>query len=202
MNITLGQYQELYAIHKSNADEIDKAVQSVSVLTGMSERQIEDMPVVEFNQLSKTVLTAFEIAKLNNKPSKELKANGKRYRVNYITNKLSAGQYIEVQEWLKGDVIQNADKILASICNEVKGRWFKKVKKYDGSVHQNVCNDMREVSFNDAYGSVVFFCQIFKGSIEATRDYLIKENPEKAKEIQKLMMDFSFVMDGYLTPKG
>jgi hypothetical protein len=199
MKLTVGQYQELYSISKSNLDEIDKAIQSVGIVTGKTERQLDDMPVSEFNALSKTVITSFEKARFNNKPSTYLRSGKKLYKIDFDVSNISAGQYIEVQEWLKGDLIDNMDKILASICRPVNDYYlFKRVRKYDGSQHPYVCRDMKEVDFNEAYGCIVFFCQLLIGSIKALEVYLSKELPQTERQnLLKAIVDLPSVMDGF-----
>lgn len=204
MKLTIGQYQQLYAIAKSKDDEIDKAIQSVSVLTGKTEREIEEMPYVEFNSLARTVNTAFEKAKLNTNPVSFLKSNGKLYQINYKVASFTKGQYTEVQAWLNGDLIENMDKILASISVLVKRYGWVKLPAKKQPNHQEMTEAFKDVSFNDAYGCIVFFCKIFRSSIEGIVTYseLSKRmTPTQKENLQQTMAGFKSIMDGFTTAK-
>lgn len=204
-NLTVGQYQQLYSINCSDLDKTDKAIQSVSVVTGKTERQIEDMPVHEFNQISAAILALLSLSKLKTEPSNFLTSGKRVYQIQYILPKLRSGQYIELQHWMNGNLIDNLHLILASIANPCrKFLWLKLPGKNDSKNHARVAEDMQNVKFGEAYGCVVFFCKLFSDSIKGLEDYLschLKESQEKTKLVQTLT-DLASVMGGYSTPKG
>jgi len=165
------------------------------------------MPLNEFNALNRQIVSSINSLRLNTKPVSFLKANGKLYQVNYKIGTLSAGQYTEVQYWLKeDDWITNMDKILASVVVPVKRYgWVKLPGKNDSSKHPEVCEDMQAVDFSEAYGCVVFFCKIFAASITATLPYLepamLKAGKTK-EEVNQLKTDLTKTLDGFTTPSG
>ncbi len=55
-NMTLGQYQALYSIQKTDLDELDKVTESVAILTGKTNREVEDMPVTEVASMTRLLL--------------------------------------------------------------------------------------------------------------------------------------------------
>ena len=134
MKLTVGQYQQLYIIAKSEDDELDKSMQSVEVITGKS---ADDMPLNEFNKLSREIVAAINSQRLNTKPVSFLKSGKKLYQVNYKVGTLRAGQNAELQHWLKDkDWIQNMDKILASIVVPIKSYlWVKLPGKNQSEKH-------------------------------------------------------------------
>lgn len=202
MRITVGQYQELYSISKSEDSDIEKAIQSVCVVTGKTAMEVEDMPIGEFKQLSQSVIYEFHKASLNAHPKSFLKARGKLFQVNYIPSTLRSAQYTELQAWLGGDLIENLHLILASIVFPVKKYlWVKLPGKNDSSKHKEVAELIKEMDFYEAYGCVIFFCKLFNASIKGTLNYL-ESSKQMTKEYKKLKQDLMNVLDGSLTQSG
>lgn len=201
--ITIGQYQQLYAIEKQEGDEFEKSLQRVAVITGMTDRELEDMPLMRVNEIAKGIRIACEQAVLNNSPVDFLKSGNKIYQVQYMISRMRAAQYSELQTWLNGDIIENLHKILASIVVPVKKwLWVYVPGKNDSAKHPEVSEHMKDVNFNDAYGCVVFFCRLYNALIKDMQGYLElqlvkKMSPEEAK---KLMGDLMKVMDGFTIP--
>ena len=170
--MTLGQYQALYAIQKTDMDELDKVSESVAVLTGKTHREVEGMGVMDFQKVVSELARIWEQVKLEaGKVSKTIHANGKIYGLTYIPAHLTAGQYIELQKWMQGDVFENAHLILASISYPIVNG---KDGVNDSSIHAQVAEDFQEAAFKDIYASMLFFCQLFDSSIGGLENYLAK----------------------------
>lgn len=202
MKLTVGQYQQLYAISKSEDDELEKSMQCVEVITGKS---ADEMPLNEFNKLNRDIVAAINSQRLNTKPVSFLKSGKKLYQVNYKVGTLRAGQNVELQHWLKEkDWIQNMDKILASIVVPIKKYlWVKLPGKNQSENHEQVAEDMREIDFGEAFGCVVFFCKIFAASINSILPSLAKQMPkEERQKLLILQTDLMKIMDGFTTQNG
>jgi hypothetical protein len=199
MNLTVGQYQQLYFIHKTETDELERSIRSIGVVTGKTQDEIEEMPVKDFNTLSREINKSLRELQLNPKPSNFLAVGRKLYQINYKISTLTAGQVIEVNHWLKGDVIENMDKILASISVPIKRYWWVKLPAKVRPAHEAIAEDIQGVSFAEAYGSVVFFCALFSSSIKAILPYLETEIAKvmTPEETQKFKTDLMKVLDGY-----
>jgi hypothetical protein len=204
-SLTVWQYQELYRIAKSDMDGLDKMTESVAVLIGKTNRDIEDMPLPEFNRLSAEISKIFESAKLEADPKRIIDTGTRKYGITYEPKNLRAGQYIEVQEFGKGDIIENLHLIMASISYPVKknfwGRWV--AGKNDSSRHEIVANDMLSAKFIDVYSACVFFCHLLKNSIVGLESYLEKRMKQEGlnKNLTKLlMMDLAAALDGFIPP--
>jgi hypothetical protein len=207
MKLTVGQYQALYAIAKSEDEELEKSLQSVAIITGKTQDEVEAMPLNEFNALNRQIVSSINSLRLNTKPVSFLKANGRLYQVNYKIGTLRAGQNTELQHWLKEkDWIVNMDKILASVVVPVKKYlWVKLPQKNNSNDHSKVCEDMQDVDFSEAFGCVVFFCKLFIGSIKAILPSLEKDLMAKGKtkaEVQTLVMGLTKTLDGFTTQNG
>lgn len=203
MKITVGQYQELYKISKSDDDETEKDLQAVSVMTGKTVTEVEDMLMADFKKVRTEAYNALSKVQTTNKPASFLKANGKLYQLNYKVASITAGQHTEVQWWLKEkDWIVNMDKILASIAVEVRRYgWIKLPAKVQPD-HATKAEDMQAVDFTTAYGCVVFFCKVFSVSMKGFLPSLEKQMKAKGrtqKEIELFWTDLMKTLDGFTT---
>ena len=207
MKLTVGQYLALYKIAKSDDDELEKAAQSVSVVTGKTVAEVENMPLNEFNALNRQITTSINALRLNTKPVSFLKANGRLYQVNYKIGTLTAGQNTELQHWFKEkDWISNMDKILASVAVPIKKYlWVKLPTKNRSQDHEKVSEDMQAVDFSEAFGCVVFFCKIFAGSIKGILPFLEEamlkagKTKEQARTFQTALTK---TLDGFTMQNG
>lgn len=194
--LTVGQYQELFAIHTSEMDDLDKVIQSVCVLTGKSESEVEEMSLSDFNKTSSTLATIFS-KQPDSKPKRFLQINSKEFGVTYEPRYLSAGQYIEIQTWIKEGYIQNIHKIMASLVYPVKRKLFRKVRgKYDAEQHPEISEGIKDCLFIDIHSACVFFCQLWKASMESLRGYLVKDLLNKGMRPKEIQMILQLVSDG------
>lgn len=205
MKLTVGQYQELWAIAKSEDLPEDKSTQSIAVVTGKTPAEVDDLPLNEYKLLDREIAKSLNELRLNTKPVSFLKVGKKLYQVNYKVGTLRAGQNTELQHWLKeNDWIKNMDKILASAVVPCRRTlWWTLPLKNRSEDHEQVSEDMQAVDFSEAYGCVVFFCKIFAASINSILPSLAKQMPKK--ERQKLLIlqtDLMKIMDGFTTQNG
>lgn len=196
-NLTVGEYQELYTIHKSKDDELDKAVQSVALITGKPRWDVEDMDMDKFSEIARAISILFS-GHLEVKPKAQVKINGKSYHVCLNPRKLSAGQYIDLQHFLKGDMIENLHKIMACIVIPHKKKWGRKVLgKYDGENHESISEGIKELRFTDIHSTCVFFSLLWRDSIKAIIPYLSKHPKMMSLNIDET--NLRSIMDGYST---
>ena len=201
--LTVRQYQQLYAIHtdKETAD-IDKVIQSVCVLTGLSERGVEQLPVPEFNKISSEIAKIFS-KEIKGDPKTFIQIAGKRHGVIYQPATLSTGQYVEIQTWMQTNVIENLHKIFASIVYEVKGKGiFKKRLKYNSDNHPVISEAILDCNFIDVHSSCVFFLKLWRDSIKALEPYLAKELKAKGMNPTQIQTALKSYLDGFTMLNG
>jgi len=202
--LTVGQFQTLYAIQKSNQDELDKVTDCVAVLTGRTSAEVDDMPLSEFNAIAGQIAAVFSQPMPEAKAKQIIKANGKEYGITYEPGKLRAGQYVEYQGWIQGDLVDNLHLIMASLSYPIKRfGWLRKKGKNDSSNHEQVANDFKEAKFIDVYAACLFFCEVLKGSIKALEGFLSRElrGTMTQMEVRELVTALLKNLDGY-TPQS
>ena len=162
-NITVGQYQQLYAIMKSEADDFDKELQIVALLSGMTQAEVEALPLDKYKAMKAATLWAFE----DIPEGKPIKRFGK-YKLIRKVQDLDAGRYISLQGFLQMDMVENLHNLMACI---VKPRW----RKYNGDNHEQYAEDCRNAPFLALYQTMVFFCKVFNNSMQDLQPFLASQ---------------------------
>lgn len=194
-NITLGQFQELYRISKSDLSEEDKITESVAAMAGITVRQCEDMSVLDFNKKAKEIINVLKTPLPEAKAKKEICG----YGILYEPAKLNRGQYVTLQHFLKWDIILNCHLIMASLTYNLK------TNLHDGNSHADIAEKMKEAKLVDIYPACVFFYTLFKTSIMSLRSCLVKDMMKtgmKKKQAEAAMMNLKAALDGFTMPKG
>lgn len=200
--ITVRQYQQLYEIHRGKADTLDKTIQSVCVLTGLSERGVEDLSMQEFNKIAAEITVIF-----SNLPKAEPKSfiriGGKRFGIIYKPATLSAGQYIEIQTWMRSNLIENIHKIMASLVYPVKGVWpFWYRGKNNSENHPEISEKILDCNFMTVHSACVFFSKCWRDSINSLVPYLDRQTGKKGVSRKDLQTILKHATDGFLAPSG
>ena len=196
-SLTVAQYQELFEINTSKDEDIEKSIASVSVLTGLPRWEVEELPLPEFNKASAELAVIFSAEGIEApKPNNRI---GEKYIIQCDPRKLKAGQYIDIQHFLKEkDWVKNMDKIVASLVVDRKG-------KYDAKNHSQIADMIKEMKFIEVYAICVFFLNLWQSSTAVIQDYLKKELKMKLMKSQYneiKEMDFKSALDGFLVQRG
>ena len=154
--------------------ELDKEVKLLTIVTGLTEYQLDSLGIKELKELRSEL--AFLDEPIEGQPVDYIKTNGKQYRINYDIKNMPFARYIESKVFSK-DTVANLHKIAASMVIPQKKNWFGKWvdDKYDASKHEEYSADMQEANFIHVYHSLVFFYQVYRNWIEVSRDYMIRE---------------------------
>lgn len=154
--------------------ELDIAVKSLAILTNQTENQIDSLSIKDLNkELIKIKFITDTVPEP--KPVDFIKLKNKRYRCIYDVRKIPYARYLETK-FFGSDVALNIHKIAASMIMPMKLTWRGwKLAKYNASSHDEYAQDLLEAPFEEVYGSIVFFCQVFADSIRSLEDYFKEE---------------------------
>jgi hypothetical protein len=195
--ITVEQYQQVQRLNKEPLEDLDKMVRIIQILFGLSENQVNDLPVPRFNEMVAKVTETFSSGLKAGIPPKSIRVGRRRYRMLYAAKKLTYGQWTDLQHFLNGDTIENLHYVAAVIAT--RKRLFKAKPNF-----QAVANDFLNANFLKTYNAVVFFCLTMTGLKKVTRDFL--ESPKKVTTQMKTILnleaekDLSNGMDGSIQP--
>lgn len=201
-DVTVWQYQQIQNLitKKDNQTDLDVAVKTLAILTNQTESQIDSISLKELNkELLKIKFVLDEVP--SPKPVDYIQIGDKRYRCMFDIKNLPYSRYLETK-FFGEDVGNNLHKIAASMVMPMKKTWLGwKIDKYDASRHEEYASDLLEAPFEAVYGSVVFFCQVFKTSISNLKDYLMEGMMAKGMttvEAEKIMEALCENMDGFI----
>jgi hypothetical protein len=170
-DITLGEFQMIWHIANNTDDEMEKLTAAIGVLFNMTESEVNDLTTWEFNLFSKEAAFVFN-SDIPGKPKRIIKSGLRLYGIQYDVRKLRYRQSAEVAHF-SNDIIGNMHYLMASIVQPIA--WYGKWKKNEAKDHERIAEDMLQVRFIDVYHACVFFCNLFRNFIKATRGFLEME---------------------------
>lgn len=202
-NVNVFQWQQIINLFTKEKElsELDLAVKCVAILKGMTEHQIDSMPLGELNPLLKSI--DFIHTEIKPNPENCIRVGKKRYKCVYDVRKIPAARYIE-SKYFAQDVNANLHRIAACMVLPMKKTIFGwRVTKYDASKHEEYAQDLLEAPITAVLGSVVFFCLVYRNWIKAIKDYLIAEMMTKG--LTKYQAEVTYqtlceILDGFIKP--
>lgn len=199
--LSIRKYIELQEMELEGREEIDVQVNILSILNDMTEDEICDLPLDEYKKL----VVASSFLKTppvpNDKIADTITINKTKYNVIKNIKKLTAGQYIDYQNYIKNKDLKMLPYILSVFI-------IPDGKKYGDNLEETI-EDIYNLSIIDAISLSAFFLRKWESLTKATLIYLIwkmklmmkKEKNKKVKEqmkiaIQKLNMLRNTIKDG------
>lgn len=191
--ITVGKYQELYAImtDESFENEVDRQVHLLSCMYGHTVVYYEGMRLTDLLEEVKKIafLSTVEIPKV--KPSRYLVAGKHKFKPVYDFRDLAAGQFIDSLSAAKDkeDYVYNLHRLLASISRATKRTWHgRKAQSYCAVPFEQVAELMKQVPIIEANATALFFWNVWEAFCLSMPDFLkqkiltLKEtDPERAE---------------------
>jgi hypothetical protein len=194
-DMTLGQFQEIYKVQKSDMDAEDKMTEMVAIMTGKTGKEVEEMSIPDFNTIAGAV-TAFLKAPIpEKKPQRQLAG----WQILYEPGKMTRGQYVTMMHFMGGDIVENAHLIMACLALDPK------TKKHPADRHAQIADAMQDVVFSDIYPACLFFCQLFAASMTGLESYLARQlmargmSPTMARQQIRTLMEG---LAGSIMPNG
>lgn len=198
-DLTVADYQQLYSIYKSDDEDTEKSVLMVSVLTGLPRWDVENISLLEFNNICREAAVILSGVQKPPKLVDTVTIKGKKYRVCLNPRKMQSGQYIDIQTFMRSNIIDNLHKIFA--CLLVPKKLFGK-GKYSGELHEQVAEGVRDLNFSIIHGTCIFFLNYWKLSMQIIRDSLEKKMKKENQSLPKELMDLWKLSDGFITQNG
>lgn len=196
--LTVGEYQELYTIARSDDDEVEKSLQLISVLTGLPRWDVENLSVEQFNVVSREIAVIFSTQEYFTKPFRYCRIGKQKYKILYNVRQIKTGQYVDIQHLLQGNIIDNLHRLFSCI---ILPKTLFGVGKYQAADHEIISERVRNLNFQQVHAACVFFLKLWESSIKATRDFLNK-HPQQTEKIPAELLDLSSLTGGYTMPAG
>ena len=200
-DVTVWQWIQLQNVllKKEEYTELDIAVKSLAILTNQTENQIDSLMIKDLQKQLEGIKFITDTLP-EPKPVDFIKTPGRRYRCVYDVKNIPYARYLETK-FFGTDVGLNIHKICASMVMPMKLTWRGwKVASYDSAKHEEYAEDLLEAPFEQVYGSIVFFCQVFSDSIKSLAGYFKTESMKAGmteEEAEKMAQDLCDATDGF-----
>lgn len=200
-DVSVWQWQQLQMLHlkkEEDQTDLDLAIRALCILKNYTESEVDSFSIERLKRELKDI-EFVSTTQPEAKPVDVIKVNGRKYRCIYDIRNLPTARYLETK-YFGNDIVFNLHRIGASMVSPMKFTWKGfKICKYDASKHDDYANDLLEAKFVNVYGSVVFFCQIFKQLIDNSKDYLMnnQELKKTMPNIEDLVVDLWKNLDGF-----
>jgi len=190
-DLTVEQYQKLEQLKTNNSiDTLDKAIHRLSILSGKSIEEIEDMkPSDVYNKLTEAL---FLIEPLNSMELKNSVVLGyKKFRyIRNISDYVTSQQkdYTEILKMNGGNYINCLPELMAICHQELTLRGWKYVPEN----HQKNVELFKKSKLSETMGAVFFYSNCLKNYSEIIKDYTEKNTQMLVNHFQTMMDDQEF----------
>ena len=173
--MTLQMYEHLSKIAESDTDDVEKQIQMVSVLTGKTTKEVEDLPISVYHDLAKKTVFLMREPEIEQIKSNTVKINERVYVITNDVTKITTAQYIDFQEYMKQG--KNLANVLSTLL-------VPKGEKYGDADFLEVKKDIERLPICTALGLYAFFLQRFAkliGNMLHCSMSALKSEEEKTK---------------------
>lgn len=198
--VNIDTYSKIVSIDKDMKD-IDKYVKIISILTGLSESDVRLIRLDFINLISNNIQFMFKTDKVDIVDRFELE--GIKYGFNYGLDKISFGQFIDLEDFSKPEEANENLHILMAILyrpivNFPKKDWFGflsknntkefKIEEYDGDkVMERAELFKNKLTMDKVLGSMVFFSILSVATTLNSQGYSGKKLKMKLMETMNLV---------------
>lgn len=178
--LSIRKYIELQEMELEGREEIDVQVNILSILNDMTEDEICDLPLDEYKKLviASSFLKTPPVP--NDKIADTITINKTKYKVIKNIKKLTAGQYIDYQNYIKNKDLKMLPYILSVFI-------IPDGKKYGDNL-ENTIEDIYNLSIIDALSLSAFFLRKCQNLTKATVIYLAWKLKRMAKKEKNPMV--------------
>ena len=178
-DITIGEYERIVETIKSTDDEIERLTGVISVLSGVDEDEIADMPIAEIARIGKKLdfLNSFDFNK--NATYKSLVIDGETLVLS--TKNMTVAQYVDFQATWSAETKDLARII--SICYVPKGKKYNQ----DYDIEELIKKIRKNVSIDKANSIGFFLLKKLKGLTNTTVRFLVAVSRWRAMNTAQAM---------------
>lgn len=165
--VTLGQFMELKQVN-TELDSFELTNEQIAILCGVTQQDVMRMTVELRNKIIDRL--AFIETEPTGKYSPTFWHRGKRWKLTDNIKKLTAGQYIDINHFVKQGTESNYHNILAIICSPMSFGLFK--QKYNDEKVMEYADLMLSLPVPTALSIAAFFLSSLEIYIENMQIYL------------------------------
>jgi hypothetical protein len=163
-------------INLNRLDGFDADYHMVKALTGLSDEEVDAMPIPEFKKaLAKS---AFMLTTNFGKPRTKFTIDGVEYKINWRIELKTAGQYIDLTHYCKKP-FENMHYIMSVLT------FFGKYTPDE--VEERAKIFYEKLTMDVVYPICLFFSKVLNDSMIDIQAYLIKDMNKKIKDLQTMI---------------
>jgi len=193
-DINIKQYQDICKeVNEDYTDDLERSIGILSILTNKPIHYYTDeMSVINLRNKLKDITFIHTKPKVDKLYSK-VKIGNRRFKFNINMRVITAGQYIDLTEYVKDNekINDNLHLILATLCEEIK--WTGSVKKTDFLERAKYIQENMKMPY--VFTLSGFFLLNYQRLIKATNDFLESEM-EKVQKKTKEAIDLALYSIG------
>lgn len=201
--LTIAKYDEIKKIMEKDIEDIDKQVELIACLADMDVDAVYNLPLTKYEQMVNSIEFLYELPKPKpNIPSK-LVIGDYKYTIMKNVEKMTTGQYIDLQNYMKNDM--GVAYILTTIIIP-EGCTYDDGDYNIDDLQKDIYNNL---NIEDALSIAFFLHRKLQYTINATLTFLDwrlkrmekKMNPEmkeKMKEARKKLKGLEISGTGYI----
>ncbi len=179
--ISIGQFINLTKIEKGELDPIDYLYQVVSVCCKIPYETATKISLGKLKEIYSKLEFIKQVPQQTKIPAKI--SLSRDYVCSLAIEKISAGQYIDLKEYVKRGSVDNIHNILTVF-------YIPEGEKYNTKTPiQEIAQEFYEkLSIAEAYPIAVFFWNLVRDSMEIIRDSLLDEMTDQIRIILELVV--------------
>ncbi len=182
--LSIGKFMEIQDIDFTGMEEIDIQVSLIAILNDMTEDEVMDLPLNEYKDCVRKLKFLATKPEPNTKIPKAVKLDGKEYTVIKDIKEMTAGQYIDYQNYLSHKENKYLPHILSCFI-------IPKGEKYGDSNLMEIIEIIKtELPIGIALNMSAFFLKKWESLTKGTLTYLGLKmkwmmRKEKNQEVKK-----------------
>lgn len=102
--LSIAKYDEIKKIMEKDIDDIDKQVELIACIADMDINKVYNLPLTKYEELVEKASFLYEMPKPKNNLPNKLSIGDRKYRIMKNVEKMTTGQYIDLQTYLKNDM--------------------------------------------------------------------------------------------------
>ena len=102
--LSIAKYDEIKKIMEKDIDDIDKQVELIACLADIDIDKVYNFPLTKYEELVEKASFLLELPKPKNNFPNKLIIGDRKYRIMKNAEKMTAGQYIDLQTYMKNDM--------------------------------------------------------------------------------------------------
>ncbi len=102
--LSLAKYDEIKEIMEKDTEDIDKQVELIASLANMTMDDVYNLPISKYEELVNGIEFLYELPKPKSGIPSKITIGDKKYKVLKNVDKMTTGQYIDLQSYIKNNM--------------------------------------------------------------------------------------------------